>query len=76
VCAKVTPYATLILRLSLGLPAVMAYVTFFLEVIVGIALITGFQTRLASLIGIPILAGTIVFVHGGAGWMFFNLGGG
>ncbi|GAB6904781.1 Predicted membrane protein [Desulfosarcina cetonica] len=61
---------------SLGLPPALAYATFFLELIVGVALVAGIQTRLAALVGIPILAGTIVFVHGASGWVFSNPGGG
>lgn len=61
---------------SLGLPPALAYVTFCFELIVGLSLVTGTQTRLAALVGIPILAGTIVFVHGAHGWVFSNPGGG
>ncbi len=61
---------------SLGLPPALAYVTFCFELIVGLSLVTGTRTRLAALVGIPILAGTIVFVHGSNGWVFSNPGGG
>ena len=61
---------------SLGLPGFVAYVTFFVEVAAGILLTAGFYTRWAAAAAIPILAGTIVFVHGSAGWLFSNQGGG
>lgn len=98
-----TPYAALVLRLSLGsvflahaglkyitftlpgtagffeslgLPAFLAYVTFFAELAIGILLVAGLHTRLASIAALPVLAGTIVFVHGATGWLFSNPGGG
>jgi len=61
---------------SLGLPGFVAYVTFFVELFAGVLLVAGFYTRWAAAAAIPILAGTIVFVHGSAGWLFSNQGGG
>ena len=61
---------------SLGLPAPLAYATFVAELAIGIMLVAGIRTRLASIAALPILAGTIVFVHGSAGWLFSSKGGG
>lgn len=61
---------------SIGLPGFMAYIVFFLELVIGFMLVAGFQTRIAAAVAVPLLAGTIVFVHGSAGWLFSNQGGG
>lgn len=61
---------------SLGLPAFLAYATIAIEVIGGIALLAGYQTRLVSIAMFPILIGSIVFGHWNAGWLFSNEGGG
>ena len=42
---------------SLGLPGFLAYVTALVEIVGGLALIVGFQTRLVSLAMVPILLG-------------------
>ncbi|MEQ9814604.1 MAG: DoxX family protein [Azospirillaceae bacterium] len=60
---------------SLGLPAVLAYLTILGEVAGGVALILGVWTRLVSLLMIPILLGAL-WVHSGNGWVFSNPGGG
>jgi putative oxidoreductase len=60
---------------SLGLPEFSAYIVFSIEVIAGIALILGVQTRVFSALAIPILAGA-TWVHSGNGWLFTNEGGG
>ena len=60
---------------SLGLPAVLAYVVFFTEVISGTALILGIKTRLFSALLIPILLGAS-WAHWSNGWLFTNAGGG
>jgi putative oxidoreductase len=61
---------------SLGLPPALAYITIIVELAAGIGLILGFWTRFAALIGIPILIGAIVTVHGSAGFFFNNPNGG
>ncbi|WP_210497040.1 DoxX family protein [Microvirga antarctica] len=61
---------------SLGLPPVLAYLTMLVEVVGGVALIVGFQTRWVSLALIPVLLGAIVTVHGPAGFFFTNPKGG
>jgi putative oxidoreductase len=60
---------------SLGLPGILAYVTFAIEAIGGIALLVGFYTRRAALLLIPIALGA-TWAHAGAGWVFSNAGGG
>ena len=61
---------------SLGLPGPLAYVTITAELIGGLALILGVQTRLAALALIPVLLGAAIFAHGSNGWLFSNEGGG
>ncbi len=46
------------------------------EVLGGVALILGFQTRLAALALTPVLLGAIATVHGPAGFFFDNAHGG
>ena len=60
---------------SLGLPSIVAYLTIFGEIAAGVALIAGTQTRLASILSVPILLGA-TFVHLGNGWLFSAEGGG
>ncbi len=60
---------------SLGLPGFLAYVTAFVEIVGGLALVAGFQTRLVSLAMVPILLGAM-WAHSGNGWVFSNQGGG
>ena len=60
---------------SLGLPAIIAYLTIIAEIGGGVALILGVATRLVSLAVLPVLLGAI-WAHSGAGWMFTNEGGG
>jgi putative oxidoreductase len=61
---------------SLGLPATLAYLTIAWELVGALALILGLWTRLAALAMIPLLVGTIVTVHGAAGFWFNNANGG
>jgi len=60
---------------SLGLPAIIAYLTIFGEIIGGAALILGVYPRLVALLSLPILLGA-AWVHLGNGWLFSNEGGG
>lgn len=60
---------------SIGLPGPLAYLVFVLEALTGLALILGFQTRLAALVLIPVLLGA-TWAHLGNGWLFTNAGGG
>ena len=60
---------------SLGLPGFLAYITAFVEIAGGLALVAGFQTRLVSLAMVPVLLGA-TWAHSGNGWVFSNDGGG
>jgi putative oxidoreductase len=60
---------------SLGLPAWLAYATFIAEVVGGVLLILGVQTRWVALALSPILLGA-VWVHAGNGWVFTAANGG
>ena len=60
---------------SLGLPAALAYATFWAELIGGALLVAGIGTRWVSLALIPILAGA-TWVHIGNGWVFSAPNGG
>jgi putative oxidoreductase len=60
---------------SLGLPGVLAYLTFWAELIGGLLLVAGIGTRVVALALIPILAGA-TWVHGGNGWVFSAANGG
>ena len=54
---------------SLGLPAALAYATFWAELVGGVLLVAGVGTRWVALALIPILAGA-TWVHAGNGWVF------
>lgn len=60
---------------SLGLPAIVAYLTIFAELFGGIALIFGIYSRLVALLSLPILLGA-TWAHSGNGWVFSNPNGG
>jgi putative oxidoreductase len=61
---------------SLGLPPILAYLPIFAELAGGTALIAKFYTGWVSLAMVPLLLGTIFFVHGSKGWLFSGAGGG
>jgi len=71
-----TPSGTAAFFGKIGLPPALAYVTMAVEILGGVALILGVWTRLAAILLIPILLGTIVSVHGAAGFFFNNPNGG
>ena len=60
---------------SLGLPAIVAYLTIATEIIAGLAMIVGFQVRLAALASVPVLLGA-TWAHSANGWLFTNANGG
>lgn len=60
---------------SVGFPGWTAYIVAPAEVLAGVALIAGFQTRAVALAGIPVLLGSLA-VHAGNGWVFSNPKGG
>lgn len=67
--------ATLGFFASLGLSSHVTIAVAALEVIGGVALLLGFQTRWVSLAILPILIGA-TWVHAGNGLLFSNAGGG
>ncbi|WP_115554677.1 DoxX family protein [Xanthomonas arboricola] len=71
-----TPAGTVGYFQSLGLPAALAYLSMALELGLGLALLLGFYARALALLGVPLLLGTIVSVHGANGFGFSNPGGG
>src|SRR4029077_3021904 len=71
-----TPAGTAQFFKSLGLPGEVAYRTIAAEVGGGILLILGIETRWVALGLVPLMLGTIVLVHGKAGWEFTNKNGG
>jgi len=71
-----TPAGTAQFFKSLGLPGELAYLTIAAEVGGGILLIFGIETRWVALALVPLMLGTIVMVHGKAGWLFTNKDGG
>lgn len=60
---------------SVGLPGLLAYGVFLIEVLAGTGLIAGWHSRVWALAVIPILLGA-TWVHTGNGWLFTNAGGG
>jgi putative oxidoreductase len=60
---------------SIGLPAALAYLTFWAELIGGVLLVAGIGTRWVALGMIPILIGA-TWVHAGNGWVFSAANGG
>ena len=61
---------------GVGLPAWLAYATFFAEALGGVLLLLGVLTRSVALgLTLPLI-GAIVWVHGGNGWVFTAPNGG
>ncbi|MBO9738079.1 DoxX family protein [Xanthomonas axonopodis pv. begoniae] len=71
-----TPAGTVAYFQTLGLPAALAYVSMTLELGLGVCLVLGTYGRWVALLGVPLLLGTIVTVHGDNGFGFSNPGGG
>lgn len=71
-----TPAGTAGFFASLGLPPALAYLTMLGEAVAAVSLLLGIWTRIGALIGVPILLGAIVMVHGAAGFFFNNPNGG
>lgn len=61
---------------SLGVPGSLAYLTIAAEVLGGLLLLFGIGSRWVALALVPLIAGTIVLVHGRNGWLFSNKDGG
>jgi putative oxidoreductase len=60
---------------SLGLPGVLGYVVFAVELVGGILLVAGVRTRAVALTLIPVLLGA-TWAHAGNGWLFTSANGG
>lgn len=60
---------------SLGLPEFLAYPTFAAELVGGVLLLAGIQTRLVALALVPVLLGA-TWAHAGNGWLFSAPNGG
>ena len=60
---------------SIGLPGVLAYATFWAELIGGALILTGVYSRWVSAALIPILVGA-AWAHSGNGWVFTAPNGG
>lgn len=60
---------------SVGLPGVLAYPVFAVELLGGIALVLGIYARQAALLLVPIMA-VATGVHAGNGWVHTSQGGG
>lgn len=60
---------------SLGLPEFLANVVFLSELVFGVLLVLGVQTRYVALISMPILLGA-TWAHSSNGWVFSNTNGG
>ena len=60
---------------SIGLPPIIAYLVIFGELVGGLALILGIQTRLAAALAVAIVFGAAV-MNGGNGWLHSASGGG
>jgi putative oxidoreductase len=71
-----TPAGTAKYFESLGVPGWLAYATIAAEIGGGALLILGIGTRWVALLLVPLILGTIVLVHGKAGWLFTNKDGG
>jgi len=71
-----TPAGTAAFFESLGLPGVLGYLTIAVELTISAALLLGIYARWIGLLGVPLLLGTIVTVHGANGFSFANAGGG
>jgi len=71
-----TPAGTAAFFESLGLPSVLGYLTIAVELAISAALLLGIYARWIGLLGVPLLLGTIVTVHGANGFGFANASGG
>lgn len=61
---------------SLGLPGWFAYVTILVETAGAVTLVLGIWPRVFALLLVPVMLGTIIKVHGPAGFWFTNPNGG
>ncbi len=71
-----TPAGTVGFFASLGVPGWFAYPVMAAELVGGMLLVAGIQTRAVALALVPVLIGSIVLVHGANGWLYTNANGG
>jgi len=71
-----TPAGSVGFFASLGVPGWFAYPVMGAELIGGVLLVAGIQTRAVALALVPVLMGSIVLVHGANGWLYTNENGG
>ena len=60
---------------SIGLPGVLGYATFAVELVGGILLVAGVRTRVVAMTLVPVLLGA-TWAHAGNGWLFSTPNGG
>jgi len=60
---------------SIGLPGMLAYLVFWMELLGGILLVLGIGSRYVAAALLPILIGAL-WAHAGNGWVFSNANGG
>jgi putative oxidoreductase len=60
---------------SIGLPEILAYVVFTVEVVAGTAILLGYKSNIFAVLVIPVLLGA-TWAHSTNGWLFTNTGGG
>lgn len=60
---------------SIGLPGLLAYVVFWVELLAGVLLIAGVASRWVALAVLPIMLGA-TWAHSSFGWVFSNENGG
>ena len=60
---------------SLGLPGILGYATFAAELVGGVLLVLGVQSRVVALALVPVLLGA-TWAHAGNGWVFSAPNGG
>ena len=70
-----TPAGTAAFFESIGFPGILSYPVIGGEILLGLAMLVGFQTRLAALAALPILIGATV-PHAGNGFLFSSPNGG
>jgi len=70
-----TPGGTVAFFESIGFPGFLAYPVMAGEIVLGIAMVIGFRTRLAALAAVPIMIGATV-PHAGNGFLFSSPNGG
>lgn len=71
-----TPAGTVQYFESLGLPAVLAHLTIWGEILGGAALVLGVYSRAVAVALVPVMLGALFLAHGDKGFLFSAPGGG